>query len=163
MKATMQRYHEVHAKDGVVLWYCFLKHFADTSTENLIEAYNQLSESKLKLSLFQGNVLKFTNAIRAPICRLIKAKEMPSIHHCLYVLHGCMDAPNEEFHAFIFRKEAKFCKHGPTHSSLLLDLLDELDTEYTRISNLGHWRSQENSQLLVLMVNFANLQKECGS
>jgi len=129
IKATMQRYHEAHTKDGVVLWYCFLKHFAGTSTENLIEAYSQLSESKLKLSLYQGNILNFTNAISAPILRLIKAKETPSIHHYLYVLHGCMDAPNKEFLAFIFRKEVKFCKLGPTHSSLLLDLFNELDTE----------------------------------
>lgn len=40
----MQRYHEAHAKDNVILRYCFLKHFAGTSTENIIEAYSQLSE-----------------------------------------------------------------------------------------------------------------------
>jgi hypothetical protein len=90
-------------------WSCslvlFSKHFAGTSTENLIEAYSQLLESKLKLSLYQGNMLQFTNAICAPICPLIKAKETPSLHHYLHVLHGCMEAPNEEFRAFIFRKK----------------------------------------------------------
>jgi hypothetical protein len=110
----------------MVLWFCFLKHFAGTSTENLIEAYNQLSESKLKLSLYQGDVLQFTNAIRAPIHHLIKAKETPSMHHYLYVLHGCMDAPNEGFHAFIFHKEAKFWKHGPQNSPSLLTYLMNL-------------------------------------
>jgi hypothetical protein len=163
MKTTMQRYHKAHAKDGVILWYCFLTHFAGTSTENLIEAYNQLSESKLKLSLYNGNVLQFTNAIHAPLHWLIKAKETPSLHHYLYVLHGCMEAPNEEFHAFIFRKEAKFWKHGPTASPSLLDLLDDLDAEYSKINNLGRWKTPKDSQLLALMANFSHLQKECTS
>jgi len=38
------------------------------------------------------------------------------MHHYLFVLHGCMEAPNEEFRAFIFRKEAKFWKQGPQNS-----------------------------------------------
>jgi hypothetical protein len=105
-------------------------------TENLIEAYSPFSESKLKLSLYQGNVLQFTNAIRAPIHRLIKAKETPSMHHYLYVLHGCMEAPNEEFRTFIYRKEAKFQKHVPQNLPSLLDVLVELDMENHRINNL---------------------------
>jgi hypothetical protein len=170
MKAIMQKYHEVHGQDGVVLWYCFLHHFAGTSTENIIEAYSQLSESKVKLSLYQGNVHKFTNAIRVPLRRLIKANETPSIHHFLYVLHGCLDAPNEEFRAFIYNKETDFRNNGPTRSLSLLDLLDQLDTEYTRICNLGRWNRQENPQVLALIANlnslqanYSNLQKECVS
>jgi hypothetical protein len=53
MKTTMSRYQELHDQDGVVLWYCFLTHFAGTTTENLIIAYSQLSETKLQLSLAQ--------------------------------------------------------------------------------------------------------------
>jgi len=30
MKALMSKYQEVHNNDGVVLWYCFLCHFAGT-------------------------------------------------------------------------------------------------------------------------------------
>jgi hypothetical protein len=63
MKPIMQHYYELHDQDGVVLWFCFLNHFACTTTENLIIAYSQLSKSKLKLSLFQNNVLLSTNAI----------------------------------------------------------------------------------------------------
>jgi hypothetical protein len=170
MKAIMQKYHEVHAQDGVVLWFCFLHHFAGTSTENIIDAYSQLSESKIKLSLYHGNVPKFTNAIRAPLRRLLKANETPSIHHFLYVLHGCLDAPNKEFRAFIYGKEACFRNNGPARSLSLLDLLDQLDTEYTRINNLGRWSKQEDPQVLALLANFntfqtnySSLQKECSS
>jgi hypothetical protein len=51
MEAVMQKYHEIHGQDGVVLCFCFLHHFAGTTTENIIEAYSLLSESKVKLSL----------------------------------------------------------------------------------------------------------------
>jgi hypothetical protein len=73
----MQKYHEIHAQDGVVLWFCFLHHFASTSTENIIEAYSLLSESKVRLSLYNGNVLNFTNATQAHLHHLIKANETP--------------------------------------------------------------------------------------
>jgi len=47
MKATMFKYQELHDNNGILLWFCFLKHIARTTTENLIEAYPQLSENKL--------------------------------------------------------------------------------------------------------------------
>jgi hypothetical protein len=50
MKAIMQCYEELHDQDGVVLWFCFLTHFAGTTTENLIEAYSHLTETKIQLS-----------------------------------------------------------------------------------------------------------------
>jgi hypothetical protein len=78
LKNTMLCYQELHDQDGVVLWYCFLQHFASTTVKNLIEAYSQLSETKLQLSLFQENVLNITNAVCAPIRCLIRAKETPA-------------------------------------------------------------------------------------
>jgi hypothetical protein len=64
MKTIMLHYQELHVQDGVILWYCFLTHFASTTTENLIVAYSSLNETKLQLSRFENNILKFTNAIR---------------------------------------------------------------------------------------------------
>jgi len=93
MKAIMPKYQEAHDKDGVILWFCFLKLFAGTSTENLIEAYSQLTETKLCLSNFNNNVLTFTNAIHTPVCRLIKAKESRTFQHFLLVFHSAMGAP----------------------------------------------------------------------
>jgi hypothetical protein len=40
----------------------------------------------------------------------------------------------------------------------LLDLLDELDTEYKRISNLGRWHKQEDPQVLALLSSLPSLQ-----
>jgi hypothetical protein len=137
MKAIMQRYEEVHDQDGVILWFCFLNHFAGTTTENLIEAYSHLTENKIQLSNFKNNVLQFTNFIRASIHRLIKAKETPSFQHFLYVFHGAMDAPNKEFRAFIIGLYTDYRKGGPTKALSMLNLLDLFDIEYNRINNLG--------------------------
>jgi hypothetical protein len=71
MKLIMQHYQEQHDQDGILLYYLFLQHFASTTTENLIEAYTQLQDSKLQPSLYQGNVLNFTNAIQIPVCHII--------------------------------------------------------------------------------------------
>jgi hypothetical protein len=52
----MLRYQELHDNDGVVLWFCFLTHFAGTTTENLIVDYSQLTETKLQLSNFKNDM-----------------------------------------------------------------------------------------------------------
>jgi hypothetical protein len=127
MKTIMLRYQEVHDNDGVILLYCFLQHFAGTTIENLIKAYSQLSESKLQLHLFQDNILKFTNAVRAPIRRLLKAKKSPSFQHFLTIFHSCMDSSNEEFCAYIMNLYSDYCAGGPTKNLSMLDLLDRLD------------------------------------
>jgi hypothetical protein len=101
MKTIMLGYQELHDNDGIALWYCFLQHFAGTIIENLIEAYYQLSESKLHLHLFQDNILKFTNAVRAPIRHILKANEQPSFQHFLTIFHSCLDASNEEFFSYV--------------------------------------------------------------
>jgi hypothetical protein len=76
----------------------------------------------------------------------------------------------KNFRAFIYGKEADFRNNGPTRSLSLLDLLDQLDTEYTRINNLGRWSKPDDPQVLALMANFTSLrsnystlQKECAS
>ncbi len=66
MLAKMSKYLENHDKDGVVLLYCFIKHFAGATKENIIDAYQQLTESKIQLTLFKNDVSAFTNAIRIP-------------------------------------------------------------------------------------------------
>jgi hypothetical protein len=42
MKVIMSRFHELHDQDGVILWFCFLQHFAGTTHKNLVQAYSQL-------------------------------------------------------------------------------------------------------------------------
>jgi hypothetical protein len=163
MKTIMLRYQELHDHDGVVLWYCFLTHFAGTTTENLIFAYSQLSESKLQLVNFQNNVLKFTNAVYTPIRTLLKAEEEPTFQHFLYVFHGAMDAPNEEFRAFIIHLYSDYRKGGPTKQLSMLDLLDKLDTEYNRINNLGRWTKEEDPHLLALTASLQTLQSQFSS
>jgi hypothetical protein len=160
MKTIMLRYQELHDQDGVALWYCFLQHFAGTTVENLIEAYSQLSDTKIHLSLFQDNVLHFTNAICNPIRRLIKAKENPNFQHFLAVFHGCMESTNEEFRAFIFALYADYRAGGPTKSLAMLELLDKLDGEYNWINNLGRWTQREDPQVLALTATISNLQSQ---
>lgn len=95
----------------VSLWFCFLQHFSGTTIGYLIEAYSQLSEMKLQLHLFQDNVLNFMNAIRHPICCLMKAKN-PSFQILLTVLKGCMDVSNEEFRAFVIALHTNYRNCG---------------------------------------------------
>jgi hypothetical protein len=163
MKTIMLRYQELHDQDGVVLWYCFLHHFAGTTVENLIEAYSALSETKIQLCLFQDNVLEYTNAIRLPIRRLIKANETPSFQHFLTVFHGCMEASNEEFRAFIIALYAEYRAGGHAKSLTMLELLDKLDAEYNRINNLGRWTKREDPQVLALTATISTLQSQLST
>jgi hypothetical protein len=163
MKTLMLRYQTLHDQDGVVLWYCFLQHFAGTTIENLIKGYSQLSETKLQLHLFQDNILNFTNAVHLPIRRLMKATEAQSFQHFLTVFHHCMDASNEEFHAFVIALYTDYRNGGSTKNLTLLELLDKLDAEYNRINNLGRWIKKEDPQVLALTTTFSNLQSQLST
>jgi hypothetical protein len=138
----------------------FEQHFAGTTIENLIEAYSQLSETKIQLHLFQDNILNFTNAVRNPIRRLMKANETPSFQHFLSVFHGCMDAPNEESRAFVISLYTDYRNGGPTKHLTMLELLDKLDAEYNRINNLGRWIKKEDPHVLALTTTISNLQSQ---
>jgi hypothetical protein len=163
MKAIMHHYDELHDQDGVVLWFCFLNHFAGTTTENLIEAYSHLTKTKIQLFNFNGNVLQFTNYIRNPIRRLMKAKETPTFQHFLYAFHGAMDVPNEEFRAFIIALYTDYRKGGPTKHLSMVDLRDQLDTEYNRINNLGLWVKKNNNQILALTASLHHMKSQLSS
>ena len=99
MIAIMSKYLEAH--DGVVLLFCFIKHFAGATTENIIDANQHLTESKIQLALFKNDIAAFTNAVRAPTRQLANANEQPTFQHVLNVYHGMMDCPNEEFRLFV--------------------------------------------------------------
>lgn len=157
----MSWFHELHDQDGVILWLCFLKCFAGTTHENLIEAYFQLSESKLQLSNFSGNVLQFTNAVHAPAWCLLKAKENPSFQHFLYFFHGVMDMPNEEFHNFVMNLYTDYRKGGPTTHHVRTS--EQLDAECYRKTNLGHWVKKDDSQVLALTATISTLQSQLSS
>jgi hypothetical protein len=47
----------------------------------------------------------------------MKAKEDPPFQHFLYFFHGAMDAPNEEFQAFIICHYTNHRKRKPTKFS----------------------------------------------
>ena len=51
MLSVMSKYLENHDGDGVVLYYCFLKHFAGATKANIIVAYAELTEAKVQLHL----------------------------------------------------------------------------------------------------------------
>jgi len=159
----MSKYQELHDNDGIVLWFFFLQHFAGTTKENIIEAYSQLSETKLLLSLFNNHILSITNAIRTPVHQLIKAKEFPTFQHFLLVFHSAIEAPNEEFCAVVLSLYSDYRNNGPTKSLSLLDLLDKLNLEYNRLQNFGRWTKKEDSQLLALMSSFETLQTKFSS
>jgi hypothetical protein len=163
MKVIMSKYQEVHDNDGVILWFCFLRHFAGTAKENISQACALLTENKIRLSNFDNNILAFTNFIRNPIRRLLKANETPTYQHYYDVFHSAMEAPNDEFRAFVIALYSDYRKDGPTSKLSLLDILDHFDVEYTRLHNLGHWIKKENPQMLALMPSFQNLQAKFAS
>ena len=94
MIAIMSKHLEAHDGDGVVLLFCFIKHFAGATTENIIDAYQHLTESKIQLALFKNDVAAFTNAVRAHTRQLANANEQP-IQHVLNVYHGMLDCPKK--------------------------------------------------------------------
>ncbi len=104
--------------------------------------------------------MKFTNFIRNPVRRLLKANESPTYQHFLDVFHSAMEAPNDEFKAFVITLYTDYRKDGPTSTLTMLELLDQFDVEYTRLANLGHWVKKEDNTMLALLSSLQSLQSK---
>ena len=160
MISKMSKYLENHDKDGVVLLYCFIKHFAGATKENIIDAYQQLTESKTQLALYKNDVSAFTNAIRIPTRQLANCQEEPTFQHFLNVYHGIMDCPNEEFRLFANGLYREYRTDGPASKYSMLELLDKLDAEYERIAALGRWSKEkpQDSEIIALTAELSTLK-----
>jgi hypothetical protein len=74
MLSIMSKYLENHDSDGVVLYYCFLKHFTGATKADIIAAYTELTEAKVQLHLYNNDVSAFTNAVRIPTHKLVNCQ-----------------------------------------------------------------------------------------
>ena len=81
MTSTMSKYLESHDGDGVVLLYCFILHFAGASTESIIQAYQQLTETKIRYSIYKKDISAFTNAVLFTTRQLANSNEQPTFQH----------------------------------------------------------------------------------
>jgi hypothetical protein len=166
MKAIMQKYHEVHEQGVVVLWFCFLHHFSVTTMEIIIDAYSHLSESKVRWSLYQGHVLQFTNAICAPLHRLIQANVTPSSSLSIYFTWLSADAPNEELQALFTVSRLIFGIMGPLVLRVFLIFLISLTLNklgYIILADGLHRRILKFLPLWQISSQLFFSSKECAS
>jgi len=161
MLSLMSKYLENHDGDGVVLFYCFLKHFAGATKANIIAAYAELTEAKVQLHLFNNNVSTFTNAVRIPTCKLVNCQKQPTFQHMLNVYDGVMDCPNAEFSNYIHNLYREYRSDIPAASWSMFQLLDTLDQEYERLQALNHWEPRQlakNPEILALTAELSSLK-----
>jgi hypothetical protein len=161
MLSVMSKYLENHDGDGVVLYYCFLKHFAGATKANIIAAYAELTEAKVQLHLYNNDVTAFTNAIRIPTQKLANCQKQPTFQHMLNVYHSVMDCPNTEFSNYVHSLYREYHNDGPAASWSMFQLLDTLDQEYERLQALNRWEKpsvEQNSEILALTAELSSLK-----
>ena len=161
MLSTMSKYLENHDGDGIVLYYCFLKHFAGATKANIIAAYAELTEAKVQLHLYNNDVSAFTNAVRIPTHKLVNCQKRPTFQHMLNVYHGVMDCPNQEFSNYVHSLYREYRSDGPAASWSMFQLLDTLDQEYECLQALNHWEPRQpakNPEILALTAELSSLK-----
>jgi hypothetical protein len=160
MLSTMSKYLENHDGDGVVLYYCFLKHFAGATKANIIAAYAELTEAKVQLCLYNNDVHAFTNAVRIPTRKLVNCNNQPTFQHMLNVYHGVMDCSNTEFSNYVHSLYREYRTDGPASTWTMFQLLDTLDQEYERLLSLNRWEKQpvKNSEIIALTAELTSLK-----
>jgi len=161
MLSIMSKYLENHDGDGVVLYYCFLKHFAGATKANIIAAYAELTEAKVQLHLYNNNVSAFTNAVRIPTCKLVNCQKQPTFQHMLNVYHGVMDFTNTEFSNYVHNLYREYRSDGPAASWSMFHLLDTLDLEYEHLQALNCWEPRQpakNPEILALTAELSSLK-----
>jgi hypothetical protein len=142
MLSIMSKYLENHDGDGVVLYYCCIKHFAGATKANIIAAYADLTEVKVHLHLYNNDVSAFTNAVRIPTRKLANCQKQPTFQHMMNVYHGVMDCPNTEFSNYVHSLYHEYRAEGPASTWTMLQLLDALDLEYKCLQSLNRWDKQ---------------------
>jgi hypothetical protein len=160
MLSVMSKYLENHDGDGVVLYYCFLKHFAGATKANIIAAYAELTEAKVQLSLYNNDVHAFTNAIWIPTHKLVNCQKQPTFQHMLNVYHGVMDCPNTEFSNYVHSLYREYRTEGPASTWTMFQLLDTLDQEYEHLQSLNRWEKQpvKNLEIIALTAELTSLK-----
>jgi hypothetical protein len=160
MLSIMSKYLENHDGDGVVLLYCFLKHFAGAARANIITADAKLTEAKVQPHLYNNDVSAFTVAIRIPTRKLANCQQQPTFQHMLKVFHGVMDCPNSEFNYYVHSLYREYHTDGPASTWTMLQLLDSLDLEYTHLQSLNHWEKHpaKNSEIIALIAELSSLK-----
>jgi hypothetical protein len=123
MLSIMSKYLENHDGDGLVLYYCFFKHFAGATKENIIATYADLMETKVQLHLYNNDVHAFTNAVRIPTRKLADCQKQPTFQHMLNVYHGVMDCPNTEFSNYVHSLYREYRTEGLASTWTMFQLL----------------------------------------
>jgi hypothetical protein len=160
MLSIMSKYLENHDGDGVVLYYCFLKHFVGATKANIIAAYADLTEAKVQLHLYNNDVSAITNTIRIPTRKLANCQKQPTFQHMLNVYHGVMDCPNTEFSNYVHNLYREYRADGPASTWTMFQLLDTLDQEYERLQALNRWEKQpvKNTEIMALTAELHSLK-----
>jgi hypothetical protein len=57
----------------------------------------------------------------------------------------------------------EYRKGAPTSHISMLEFLEQLDTEYNRINNLGRWVKKDDSQVLALTSTISTLHSQLSS
>jgi hypothetical protein len=160
MIAVMSKYLEAHDGDLVVMLFCFIKHFSGATKENNIDAYQQLTDFKIQLALYNNDIAAFTAALRIPTHQLANSNEQLTFQHILAVFRGLMDCLNEEFNSWVIQLSRDYRLGGACLQWTMLELLDELDTEYIRINALHSWyKVSSSSEIFALIAELSSLKK----
>ena len=71
-----------------------------------------------------------------------------------------MDCPNEEFRLFVTNLYREYRSVWALSQWSMLEILDELDNEYTRINSLNRWeKGAQGSEILALTAELSTLRK----
>ena len=155
MTSTMDKFLESYNGDVAALLYCFMLHFTGASTENIIQVNQQLTETKIQLSIYKNDVSAFTNAVHVPTCQLANFNQQATFQHHLNVYHAIIECPNEEFRSYATILYQEYHSGGRASKWTMFELLDELDKEYVRIKSLNLWEiGGQGSEILALTAHF---------
>lgn len=156
MKTIMLCYQEPHDHDGIILWYCFLQHVAGTMTENLIEAYSQLSENKLQPIFFKTAFWNLWMPSELLAADWWKPKNLWASNIFSQSSTAAWMLP--------MKRISCLC-HVFIHLTIKLEVRRKryLFYSFLIINNLGCWTRWDNPQILVLNATINNLQCQLSS
>lgn len=149
---TLEAYEEEHKNDGPTMFFSLLMEYSGATRDAIIKAEENLHPVKITLNNFGHDVKAWSQYARTNLNRITGSGGTITHTHWIHLMSALEEAHSERFRLQIIEWNKNWRKQSGEGSNwTILQFLAKADSEYTRLLDLGQWKTQDpNSSIIAL-------------
>jgi hypothetical protein len=149
---TLEAYEEDHQNDGPTMFFCLLQEYSGATRDAILKAEENLHPSKLSLTNFSHDVKAWSQYARTNLNRITGSGGAITHTHWIHLMSALEESYTERFRLQVIEWNKNWRKQSGEGSNwTILQFLAKADSEYTRLKDLGQWKTQDpNSSIIAL-------------